>query len=117
MDYYIKSTDEATLWTALESAGLAQKRYDSQDPLNTPSGDMDWVPSGAFKWVAKCQLDIIGTIYKPTGQTTEDSNGFTVPVMEAIDGFHANLLADLTTEQQSLLPLIDAPATPVRVWA
>jgi hypothetical protein len=116
MNYYIKTTDEAALWTALETAGLAQKRYDSQDPLNTPSGDMDWVPSGAFKWVAKCQLDIIGTIYKPTGETKE-VNGITVPVMEAIEGFHANLLADLTTEQKSALPLIDAPATPVRVWA
>jgi hypothetical protein len=116
MNYYIKSTDEATLWAALESAGLAQKHYDSEDPLNIPSGEKDWVPSGAFTWLPKCQLDIIGTIQKPTGQTTE-VDGFTVPVMEAIEGFHANLLADLTIEQQSALPLIDVPATPVRVWA
>jgi len=116
MNYYIKSTDEATLWTALESAGLAYKQYDRTDPLNIPSGEKDWVPSGAFTWLAKCQLDIIGTIQKPTGQTTE-VDGFIVPVMEAIEGFHANLLGQLSQEQQSLLPLIDAPATPVRVWA
>jgi hypothetical protein len=115
MNYYIKSTDETSLWEALETAGLAQKHYDQEDPLNIPTG-LDWVPSGAFKWVAKCQLDIIGTIQKPTGQTTE-VDGFTVPVMETLEGFHANLLADLTTEQKSALPLIDAPATPVRVWA
>jgi hypothetical protein len=116
MNYYIKSTDEATFWAALESAGLAYKQYDREDPLNIPNGEKGWVATGAFTWLAKCQLDIIGTIQKPTGQTTE-VNGRQVPVMEALEGFHANLLADLTTEQQSLLPLIDAPATPVRVWA
>ena len=115
MNYYIKSTDETSLWEALGAAGLATKQYDPEDPLNIPSG-LNWVPTGEFKWVATCQLDIIGTIYKPTGQTTE-IDGRQVPVMEALEGFHANLLADLTTEQQSALPLIDAPATPVRVWA
>jgi hypothetical protein len=116
MNYYIKTTDETSLWLELESAGLTYKEYDREDPLNTPSGEREWVPTGAFTWVAKCQLDIIGTIYKPTGET-EEVNGMTIEVMEALEGFHANLLADLTTEQQSLLPLIDAPATPVRVWA
>jgi hypothetical protein len=114
MNYYIKTTDETSLWEALETAGLAQKRYDNEDPLNIPSG-LDWVPTGAFTWVAKCQLDIIGTIYVPTG--TQEVDGKEMPVMEAIEGFHANLLADLTEEQKSALPLIDAPATPVRVWA
>jgi len=116
MNYYIKTTDEAALWTALETAGLAEKFYDQEDELNVPTGEKDWVPSGAFTWLAKCQLDIIGTIYVPTGETIE-SNGLITQATEAIEGFHANLLADLTTEQQSLLPLIDAPATPVRVWA
>lgn len=116
MNYYIKSTDEASLWEALESAGLAKKEYDSEDPLNKPTGELDWVPTGAFTWVAKTQLDVIGTIYKPTGETQE-IDGRQIPVMEAIEGFHANLLADLTEEQKALLPLIDAPTTPHRVWA
>ena len=116
MNYYIKSTDEAALWTALETAGLAYKLYDQEDPLNTPSGAMDWVPSGAFKWLAKTQLDIIGTIYVPSGKTTE-VNGIEIAEMQAIEGFHANVRDQLTEEQKSALPLIDAPATPVRVWA
>jgi hypothetical protein len=116
MNYYIKSTDEATLWSALESAGLATKQYDQEDPLNIPSGDMDWVPSGVFTWLPKCQLDIIGIIHVPTGQTTQ-VDGRQLPVMQALEGFHANLLGQLTEEQQSALPLIDVPATPVRVWA
>jgi hypothetical protein len=116
MNYYIKSTDETSLWEALETAGLAYKEYDREDPLNTPTGELDWVPTGAFTWVAKCQLDVIGTIYKVTGET-EEIDGKEYPVTEAIEGFHANLIADLTEEQKSALPLIDAPATPVRVWA
>ena len=116
MNYYIKSTDETSLWEALESVGLARREYSPEDELNVSTGELDWVPTGAFTWAAKCQLDIIGTIYKPTGETQE-IDGRQVPVMEALEGFHANLLADLTTEQQSALPLIDAPATPVRVWA
>lgn len=116
MDYYLKSTDEESLWEALESAGLAYKQYDREDALNKPTGDFNWVPTGAFDWVAKTQLDIIGTIYVPTGETTEE-NGIPIQVTEAIEGFHANLRDQLTEEQQSLLPLIDAPATPTRVWA
>jgi hypothetical protein len=116
MNYYIKTTDETSLWEALESAGLAHKEYDSEDPLNISTGEIDWVPTGAFTWVAKCQLDIIGTIHKPTGETQE-VDGFIAPVVEAIDGFHANLFADLSEEQKQMLPLIEAPATPVRVWA
>jgi hypothetical protein len=118
MNYHIKTTDEASLWEALESADLAFKEYDREDPLNkrTDGLDLEWVPTGAFTWVAKCQLDIIGTIQKPTGETAE-VNGFTVPVMENIEGFHANLMANLTQEQKEMLPLIEAPATPVRVWA
>jgi hypothetical protein len=116
MNYYIKTTDEASLWEALETAGLAYKQYDPQDPLNISNGEIDWVATGTFEWVPKVQLDMVGTIYRDTGET-EEVNGFTVPVMEAIEGFHANLLADLTEEQKSALPLIDAPSTPVRVWA
>ena len=116
MNYYIKSTDETSFWEALETIGLAYKQYDREDPLNTPSGERDWVPTGGFKWVATCELDVIGTIHKPTGETQE-IDGRQIPVMEAIEGFHANLLGQLTTEQQSALPLIDAPTTPVRVWA
>ena len=71
MDYYIKSTDEQSLWEAMESAGLAYKDYDREDPLNTPSGELDWVPTGAFTWISKAQLDVIGTIYIDTGRTEE----------------------------------------------
>lgn len=116
MDYYLKTTNETTLWESLEAAGLAYKLYDPQDSLNVPTGDKEWIPTGKFSWRTDMQIDIIGTIYVPTGDT-EEVDGRQIPVMQAIDGFHANLRANLTEEQKALLPLIDEPSTPVRVWA
>jgi hypothetical protein len=37
--------------------------------------------------------------------------------MLPIDGWHVNIKADLTSEQESALPLITAPTTPYRIWA
>ena len=116
MDYYIKTADEAALWQSLEAACLAYKQFDQEDHLNKPTGKSDWVPTGAFVWVAKCQLDIIGIIHIATGEM-EEVDGRQIPITQAIDGFHANLRGELTEEQKAALPLIDAPATPVRVWA
>lgn len=131
--YYLKTTDEDSLWTALESAGLAYKRYDPNDPLNVRPEDIPfdspWTPNGAFKWIPKnVQLDIIGIIKKRTNETikvVQDGQiEFEVPVFETLNGFHANLkisnfsLDDgLTQEQIELLPIIEAPSTPYRVWA
>jgi hypothetical protein len=56
-------------------------------------------------------LDIIGPITRRIGGTDEE------PIMQTLDGFHANLRGELSDEQIAKLPLIDAPANPVRVWA
>ena len=95
MNYYIKTTDEAELWSALEAADLAY-----QD-------EGEWVFTGMA-------LDIIGVIYKPTGQMLTDPDGGAYPEMAPIDGYHANLIADASVEG---LPIIEAPDTPYRIWA
>ena len=121
--YYLKATSEADLWTALEAAGLAHKQYDPEDPLNSRPDDLDpeaaWDgPSGAYEWIADTpMLDIIGTMYRETGNTLTDGEGMEYPEMEAIDGYHANLREELTDEQVALLPTIDAPTVPYRKWA
>ena len=35
-------------------------------------------------------MDIIGTVYAPTGATTKDEEGNDVPVMAALPGYHVN---------------------------
>lgn len=121
--YYLKATDEQALWVALETADLAVKDYDPDDPLNRRPNDLDmdeeWDgPSGAYTWRSLSNmLDIVGVIYSETGNTLTDEDGLEYPEMTALSGFHANLRADLTADQVAALPTIDAPSTPYRIWA
>lgn len=121
--YYLKATDEQALWTALEAADLAVKDYDPEDPLNSRPADLDmeeeWAgPSGAYEWRSLSNmLDIIGTMYRETGNMLTTEDGMEYPETEAIDGYHANLREVLTAEQEAALPTVDAPATPYRKWA
>ncbi len=121
--YYLKATDEQALWTALEAADLAVKDYDPEDPLNSRPADLDmeeeWDgPSGAYEWRSLSNmLDIIGTMYRATGNMLTTEDGMEYPETEAIDGYHANLREVLTDEQEAALPTVTAPATPQRKWA
>ena len=123
--YYLKATDEDTLWTALETANVAYKEYDPDDPLNQRPSDLDpdasWQPSGAYTWVSKTSmLDLIGTIFVYTGPVDPDT-GQPTPV--PLDNFfYANLedgvdIPELTADEVAALPTIDEPADAYRKWA
>jgi hypothetical protein len=58
-------------------------------------------------------IDVIGTIYKPTGQTIQTDEG-EVEEMAAIDGWHVNTRGPMP---EALIPFAVAPEHPVRVWA
>jgi hypothetical protein len=120
--YYIKASDEQALWSALWEAGLALKDWDETDPLNQAPelapDNVEWEPTGKFSWFKAdgYDLDIIGVIYKPTEEVDEEGN----PVMEELEGYHANIRkwdGDFTEEQLAALPLIVPPNKPVRIWA
>jgi hypothetical protein len=125
MIYYLKTTDEASLWLALETANLAVKDYDPEDELNVRPTDVsddtlnqEWQPTGAYDWRFTGEaLDIIGTIYVESGNmlTAEDGEGneVTYPEMVAIEGYHANIKAPAGIEG---LPEVVAPNTPYRKW-
>jgi len=55
-------------------------------------------------------IDIIGTIYKPTGVMLDSDT----PEMAAVDGWHVNTRGEAPEE---LLPYSINPTQPVRVWA
>jgi hypothetical protein len=61
-------------------------------------------------------IDTIGTIYKPTSQT-QTFNGTEFPVMEAIPGWHCNVLVVQGEDTSVLEPYIVTPTNRVRVWA
>lgn len=120
IDYYLKAVDAAALWKALESAGIATLNHDPDDAANHRPEDApeDWTPQGAtFYSCTAHDLDIIGAIYKDSGQV--DSEGHAV--LTLMDGYHANLRTSahhvFTAEQTLLLPLIESPHTPYRKWA
>lgn len=100
MIVYIKTADEAEFLQAMT--------------------DADWVneDSEIIKYSATHSLDIIGRFSVANGTTT-DSDGFEIPVMEEVEGYHANLLLhNGGTIPESIKPyIIDAPSTPHRKFA
>lgn len=60
-------------------------------------------------------IDVIGTIYKPTEETTEQ-DGIQVPVMAPIPGWHVNVRLVDGEDATALEPFAVTPATPMRVW-
>jgi hypothetical protein len=119
MIYYLKTDTEEQMWEALESRGLAKRLYDLRDDLNVQPIDDEgeWSPSGSYEWFfTGLALDIIGTIYIPTGNMIIDDDGNEYPEAEKIEGFHANLKSDIEIDTNNF-PIVDAPVTPYRKWA
>ena len=101
--YYIRVENEEQLWQGLQEMGLAKKQVllENEEP--------QWVYTG------NGALDIIGTIYKPTGNMITDENGFEYPEMTSIEGFHANLLEKPDLIFPNYINLLE-PKTPCRVF-
>lgn len=110
MKYYLQATSEEALMQALEAAGLYKKVYAEYDEDGNPVGDFEWQRVGQY------DLDVIGVMYTPTGTMLTDEEGMQYPEMAALEGFHANIRG-ITAEQAAMLPTIEAPSTPVRIWA
>ena len=98
IDLYLKTGSKSAMTLALKTAGFIQ------DP-----------DSGAL-YHPDAALDVIGTIYQPTGETSL-VNGQEVPVTAPVSGYHVNV----RTTSDELATALDAqrtyPVTPVRVWA
>ena len=98
IDLYLKADSEPELTSALMAAGFS---------VDEESGAL-YHPDAA--------LDVIGTIYQPTGETSL-IDGQEVPVTAPVSGYHVNV----RTTSDELATALDAqrtyPVTPVRVWA
>lgn len=98
IDLYLKADNEAAMLTELKAAGFITDEE-----------------SGAL-YRDGCVLDIIGTIYQQTGETTL-VDGERVPVMAAVPGYHVNVRTTSQNVADALSDLRIYPVTPVRVWA
>jgi hypothetical protein len=97
-DTFLKFTDEAEANAAL---------YDEQTNVQGDVVETVLVP----KYAA---IDVIGTIYKPTGEMIQTDEG-EVPEMAPLDGWHVNVRH--TGEAPELDAYKVAPKAPVRGWA
>lgn len=59
-------------------------------------------------------IDIIGLIYKPTGEMLTTEDGLEQPVMAAIAGWHVNVRGE---ENETLAEYHVNVRAPVRMWA
>lgn len=57
-------------------------------------------------------IDTLGVIYKPTGETDAEGNA----VMASIDGWHVNVRVVDSEEDSALKSFQVTPKIPVRVW-
>jgi hypothetical protein len=97
-DYFLKFTDEAEANEAL---------FTEQTNVQDDVVETVLVP----KYAA---IDVIGTIYKPTGEMLTTDEG-EVPEMAPLDGWHVNVRH--TAEAPELDAYKVAPKAPVRGWA
>ena len=100
-DYFLKFADEAEANSALFTE-QANVQGDVVETVKAP------------RYAA---VDIVGVIYKPTGNVlpAEDESGDAVDEMAPIDGWHVNVRH--TDEAPELEAFRVFPATPSRAWA
>lgn len=93
IDYFLRAESKETLHTNLLEAGILVEN------------------EGEF--TSTVALYCVGVIYEPTGDL--DVEG--IPLMEPIEGYHANIRGNLTQEQIDILPIIPHPNNPRVVFA
>lgn len=115
MDLYLKFESEEQAAPYLYEV----KTYTTDEPVNAignPESEYQFETKSYNVNVPKfANLDVIGTIYAPTGEFTEDTNGNKLPVMEALPGWHVNVRVvneDFSEVQQFAIN----PKNPVRIW-
>ena len=103
IDYFLKAADATALYDVLEAAGVVTE------------GDQGWHVTDGHKYA----LDVIGDVYKPTGETIQTDEG-QLSWVQSVGGFHANLrVIDASSFDADKIAaiVIDTPNNPVRAWA
>jgi hypothetical protein len=103
-DFYLAFPDQVTADAVL---------YTTHDATTDEDGN---VTTEAYVTPNYANIDTIGIIYKPTGETMEQ-DGMTVPVMAPIDGWHVNVRVVGGEDAEALQAFEVTPTTPMRVWA
>ena len=101
LDIHLKFPDAATATRLMLETGLLQQFTDDDGNIINVQGH------GKI-------IDIIGTIYKTTGVSLTNEEGFEYPEMADIGGWHVNMRGELP---EILRPYkITVTGTPYRIW-
>jgi len=107
IDYYLKFSDESqansVLYTKVPTA------WSESVSIDEPPVATEWMDKPNYD-----NIDVLGIIYNPTGEV-EMVDGFEVPVMVAISGYHVNIRHN--TEATELDAYTVIPTNPRRIWA
>lgn len=114
-DYRLQLPDEATWWTAADACGWVRYEY---EPQTVELGQEPAEPVVKRKWLDTNgkDFDVIGTIYKPTGNVIQQGDMQTQE-MAAIAGHHVNVRLHYSELPESLRQYVVIPNNPVRGWA
>ena len=77
--------------------------------------DKDSMDAALLPWRSVCEIDEIGIIYLPTGDTISGEDG-SEPVMEPIECWHVNVRTTNQDAAAALSRFEVTPGNPVRVW-
>ena len=118
VDFYLKLTAESDMPTVL--ADFYQQDYVTNvddEGVETQVADGD---PYLVQFTHDYAIDVVGTIYEPTGVTLTDSEGMDYPEMAVVDGWHVNirLVGDAMRETVEALDATHGvtPNSPSRVW-
>ena len=100
IDYHLKLTNSASMTTVLSDF------YNEEGDLVTNTADYS--------------IDVVGTIYEPTGVILTNAEGLDYPEMQAITGWHVNIRLpndNMSTIVDSIYETYGVtPESPSRVW-
>jgi hypothetical protein len=103
MDLYLSFPDEAAAKAVLYRIEGAVEATEDTEAVE------------GYEVANYANIDTIGIIYKPTGETTEQ-DGMAVPVMAALPGWHVNVRLAEGEDAEALEAFAVAPRKPMRVW-
>ena len=118
-DFYFKLNSEYDMPTVLDDF----YHQDTETLVDDETGEETVINVGDPYMVmhtADYAIDIIGVIYRPTGNMLTDTDGNQYPEQAPLEGWHVNIR--LTNEiMRNIVETIDAiygviPANPARVW-
>ena len=119
VDFFLKLASEADMPTAFADF----YKQDYVTVVDEETGEETQTPEGEPSLVTHTHdyaIDIVGVIYKPTGNMLTDAEGFEYPETAPVDGWHVNvrLVGDAMREVVEALDALYGvvPNSPSRVF-